>query len=706
MKKIVMSLGFIIVSQMAVAQWRFTVSLSTSGCGNSMDEKIAWKAAEAQVNYWMGEGYVTFQSKSECEQSRMFVMSQSFNQGNCKIRYIASPCTGSGGASGSVDVLGISKGSSFYSTNSVNEIKDWSEDDMERQLALNPGNNSSTPEEISMGDEREDLLRKQFRKTTSFTIDPQKPFVPINMREGGSSTIISEDLIPPKVIPADERMVSMYLENVKKESAPVAVNTDNYIAWIKEQFEMVSGYDIDDILKTIGRTTQQNEVLRNYREFEKRLLDEAKKQLDKYLNPIEKSQEKKEVDMAILAFDSYGKDENGYIFKTDYKRVEFNKIALNDPIRELANKLTSCNLTSFETGFNAVLYHNDKTNEYTIAFEGSAFPSFGKSSEITTASKIAPSLDFDMNSKEYVVNALGIEMRIPQDLWNDWGKNNALQAAGRIASQFQMAKEIADIINASPELKNMNINFTGHSLGGGLASVAGLSTGKPTYTYNAEGVSDKILDNFGLLEKKNNKDYNITAYHTDNDILTNTQKWAQGEGKKSTTELLSEQTQEIAVRKNLSQLEQMGYDTKTAKTIADIALDSNGPDSNVFAQVLDPDNKENDYGATAIGNEVNIGDINTPKDKLISGGAGVVLGISTFLITGDLAYTLKNRKKAAELTDGALAHRMEPFVKNMILKNVVQQNLWDRFNKEKQSMDRQIGNTEMRSLEQIYIVTD
>lgn len=158
-----MSLGFIIVSQMAVAQWRFTVSLSTSGCGNSMDEKIAWKAAEAQVNYWMGEGYVTFQSKSECEQSRTFVMSQSFNQGNCKIRYIASPCTGSGGASGSVDVLGISKGSSFYSTNSVNEIKDWSEDDMERQLALYPEYNIVVPKAMETGDIDYDEARQNER---------------------------------------------------------------------------------------------------------------------------------------------------------------------------------------------------------------------------------------------------------------------------------------------------------------------------------------------------------------------------------------------------------------------------------------------------------------------------------------------------------------------------------------------------------------
>ena len=423
---------------------------------------------------------------------------------------------------------------------------------------------------------------------------------------------------------------------------------------------------------------------------------------------IEHSKEKKEIDMAILALDSYGKDDKGYLFQTNYKRVELDKVALNDPMRELANKLTSCNQTNYETGFNAVLYYNSKTNEYTVAFEGSAFPSFGKSSEITTASKIAPSFDFDMNSKEYVVNALGLEMRIPQDMWNDWGKNNALQAAGRIASQFQMAKEIADILNASPELKNLNINFTGHSLGGALASVAGLSTGKPTFTYNSEGVSDKILENFGLLDKKNNRDYNITAYHTDNDILTNTQKWAQGEGKKPMTDVIAEETGKLSIDNALSQLKQLGYDTKTAKTLTGVIFDGTGADFNVFAKAIDSNNERNDLVPTAIGDEKNVGDFNSSTDKLIAGAVGVVAGgIHLYISKGkDLDTTYGIVKKAAELTDGALAHRMEPFVKNMMLRNVVEQNLWDRFNKEKQSMDREISNTEMRSLEQIYIVTD
>lgn len=151
MRRFFLIIGISIVSQVAVAQWRFTPSLNASGCGNSLDDKIAWRAAEAQVNNWLNQG-INFRSKVECEQSRQVVMGYSNNYGNCKIRFIASPCVGSGGTMGNVDVLGVSKGSSFNSTNPVNEINDWSNDDMERMLALNKDFQSFEPTNVATGD--------------------------------------------------------------------------------------------------------------------------------------------------------------------------------------------------------------------------------------------------------------------------------------------------------------------------------------------------------------------------------------------------------------------------------------------------------------------------------------------------------------------------------------------------------------------------
>lgn len=580
---------------------------------------------------------------------------------NCKLNVSTTPCTGRpmAGSTGTLNALGVSQGSSFYSTNSANEIQNWSNDDMERMLVLNKNNQSFEQINVVTGDVQFDNARKD--------LDHNKPFVSINMREGGSSTIVSEDLITPKIIPANEQLIHEYLSKVDWDSAPRFPQThaEDYIEWVKLQYKAAAGLDIDEIIGKFNRTKEDGEALRNYREFEARLVNEAKAKIDNILAPLENSKEKKEVDMALLACDSYVKGDGDFLQHTDYKRLDLNSMDVPEDIRALANKLLSCNLTFSETGFNAILYHNDKTNEYAIAFEGSAFPSFSKSSQDTFVSKMAPAVVFDMNTNEYVVNALGFEVKIPKDLWNDWGKNNALQAVGRVASQYAMAKEIGDLINSMPELKDVAINFTGHSLGGGIASIAGLTTGRPTYTYNAEGVSDKILSNFGIMDKKNSGNFQITAYHSSNDPLTTAQSWAQ---------------------------------EKAGSLLG----------------------KENDYAAKAIGSEINLGDVSSTKQNFISAGVGIIAAEAstiksifkdkspdplTLLVTAPYLVS-KGREKAddvANKTSLLWGHNMEAVSKRITENNQVTQNIWERCNNEKRKLDMAMGNTRMRSYEQVYI---
>lgn len=699
MRRVVIISILSIVPQLLLAQWSFTVTVSKSGnCSSSLGGRISAGVLEAYAQHLSRKIYSTQQ---ECENFRASANFVSSGYG-CTVRVVATPCRGHGGASGSVDILGPSQGSSFYSNNGFNEIQNWNDDHMERMIALNPEFQNTSPTELSMGDEDTSYARTRGRET-AFVLDPSKlkTFRSLNIGEDGMINTHSDDFISPKVVPANDQTVLSYLENIDRSTEPrfPLENPDDYFLWIKDQFKKVTGNDIESLMSKMSRTAAENEVVRNYREFEARLLKDAKARIDEMLATIDRSVEKKQVDMAILALDSYGADEKGYLFNTNYRRVDLDKIPLSDPIRDLANKLTSCNLTTFDTGFNAVLYYNDKTNEYTIAFEGSAWPSLSLSSENTLASKISPAIDFDANTNEYVVNVLDIELRIPQDTWNDWGKNNALQAAGRIASQFTMAKEIGDVINSIPELKDLNINFTGHSLGGALASIAGLNTGRPTYTYNAEGVSDKILSSFGLLEKKQGGEYQITAYHTDNDILTSAQKWAQGE---------NQSPQEYATGRAREQNAKMsGY--VTGNTVLSDAVDILGEgelSTNPVAWVVDPEHKKNNYVATAIGTEVNIGNLNTYGDAAKSVAAGIVVGGVTLWATRNPKTAIKYGKNTAEFTDKALAHRMEPMVRFFSETNKDVQGLWDSLNQVKQSMNGQMGNTRMRSMEYIYITTE
>ncbi|MEQ1964597.1 phospholipase [Xenorhabdus khoisanae] len=69
------------------------------------------------------------------------------------------------------------------------------------------------------------------------------------------------------------------------------------------------------------------------------------------------------------------------------------------------------------------------------------------------------------------------------------------QGLGYNEKQYNQAVELA---HKSLKVFGENVIFTGHSLGGGLATAAALATGKPAVIYNAAGVSDPTLKRMGV----------------------------------------------------------------------------------------------------------------------------------------------------------------------------------------------------------------
>ena len=531
-----------IISQNVDAQYKFYVSMSFNyNChGNRECEELVMMTNGMIQNAISGIP-ISFNTKNECEAARNITVnslneakslaSQYASRYGVKFNFTVTPCSGFGG--GNFVFLGPNRGSSFYSPSVADEIKNWSEDNERLQAALNPEWERSEQMAVETSDYSFDEKRKNLRE--GFVIDTDKPFRSLNIDANGRINTFSPNITSPKVIPANEQLVNEFLLRVNKESAPSLID-NKYIDWIKDQFEKVSGCncDIDAILSTSLRTEEEKAILGIYREFQKQLLDEAISSIDKIILSIRKSKEHKEKDMAILALDCYEKDllkmgENqsiNYLSETTYERVDVNSIIIPNSIRSLAEMIDDYNRENYKTGFHAVLYCDVITNEYTIAFEGSAF-------------------------------------ELSRDALHDL-ENNVLQGLGEVGSQFKIAEDLGNYIRDN----KININITGHSLGGALASVVGLITGLPTYTYNAEGVSDKILKKFGLLEKKQNKEFQITAYHTANDILTVNQY--------------------------------------TVQRLSEITIDTKGDKNNYFAE--------------AIGTEVNIGILNTNPKNIFTAG--------------------------------------------------------------------------------------
>lgn len=92
---------------------------------------------------------------------------------------------------------------------------------------------------------------------------------------------------------------------------------------------------------------------------------------------------------------------------------------------------------------------------------------------------------------------------------------DGVQGIGISSSQYNQAAELAQKIKENQYTSN-NTVITGHSLGGGLAAIAGGVTGYPTYTYNSAGVHDKTLKRNSVYRESMN---NVQAYNASDDPL-------------------------------------------------------------------------------------------------------------------------------------------------------------------------------------------
>ncbi|ASJ71506.1 hypothetical protein IMCC3135_07000 [Granulosicoccus antarcticus IMCC3135] len=100
---------------------------------------------------------------------------------------------------------------------------------------------------------------------------------------------------------------------------------------------------------------------------------------------------------------------------------------------------------------------------------------------------------------------------------DDWDVNFE-QARGNRARQYDLAFTLArDIARRFP---GAEIEFTGHSLGGGLATVAALATQRPATVFNTAAFQPTTAALYGLTNEYANADQHVEHIHTDFDPVT------------------------------------------------------------------------------------------------------------------------------------------------------------------------------------------
>ncbi|HGE8457697.1 TPA: phospholipase [Serratia marcescens] len=97
---------------------------------------------------------------------------------------------------------------------------------------------------------------------------------------------------------------------------------------------------------------------------------------------------------------------------------------------------------------------------------------------------------------------------------NDW-INNGSQAIGRGSEYYKRAVEIGGVIRG-------NVDISGHSLGGGMASAASMTSGKAAWTFNAAGLNNGTVEKYGGEIIGSAK--NIQAYRVEGELLTTLQE--------------------------------------------------------------------------------------------------------------------------------------------------------------------------------------
>ena len=109
-------------------------------------------------------------------------------------------------------------------------------------------------------------------------------------------------------------------------------------------------------------------------------------------------------------------------------------------------------------------------------------------------------------------------------------KANGGQALGLTTEQYKQAITLAQ--SAVDAFGKGNVIFTGHSLGGGLASAAMLATGAPGVTFNAAGLSDNTLRSLNpgktpnAIREELAGSGQIRRYNVEGELLTGLQQGA------------------------------------------------------------------------------------------------------------------------------------------------------------------------------------
>lgn len=231
-----------------------------------------------------------------------------------------------------------------------------------------------------------------------------------------------------------------------------------------EKFKELTGFNVYAINNKTNQTLEDREVINSYNEY----VDMVCKSIQEKLSAEE--ERVPELEMAAYSLIAY-KDEGSDLVSDYFKPNPLRDMSVirNPQERNGAEKIVNF-ITDNEgrDGFNSEIYYDKDRGEYVIAIRGTEF----EKSEDRSA-----------------------DMKFAQD-----GES----------PQHDIAYKLAQAIKDSG-IPLDKIKITGHSLGGGLATLVGMITGCETYVYNPQHISVAAAKHYKLDLSRQDNIHTYTA---------------------------------------------------------------------------------------------------------------------------------------------------------------------------------------------------
>lgn len=280
-----------------------------------------------------------------------------------------------------------------------------------------------------------------------------------DISSGNNAQVVLKRMIPnlnDRIAETADLLLDLYKQGKR--------STELFSRMLSDQFKALTGFDIYELNNKIKPTPEELEILNSYNEYVDMVCKSAQDKLSAEEDRVP------ELEMAAYSIAVYKDDDTNLI--TDYfkpKPLRDMSIIRNPQERNGAEKIVNfINENEGKSGFNSEIYYDKDQDKYVIAIRGTEFTKL-------------------------------------KDLSAD-----ALFALLATSPQHDIAYKLAQTIKESG-IPLDKIKITGHSLGGGLASIVGMITGCETYIYNPAHVSLEAAKHYKLDLSRQDNIHTYTA---------------------------------------------------------------------------------------------------------------------------------------------------------------------------------------------------